>query len=233
MKTQDNPLHETYLRLAYTPAQLAKMLGVTTNRIRRWIKDGLLKANKMGRTWLIPQSEVRRLSGLNAPQLDAFIAWTQHGVLLDNPGVVRTYPHLESGSAGVKLSTPPQALKYKSDRLDYVLQQMVTKGGFYGATLSDHSGLTVAEYTPPFEREHINAFVSVTAKFIEQTERILDLEDFSALVLQTNGGLDLIVVVQILIGEDRYLLTSVMPAKGSKLEAINSAIDLIKEVLNG
>ena len=38
---------------AYTPAEVAEMLHKTPNTIRRYIKEGFLKAQKVGRTWYI------------------------------------------------------------------------------------------------------------------------------------------------------------------------------------
>ncbi len=38
-------------------------MSVPIGRVRNWIAAGYIKANRLGRLWMIPQSEVRRLGG--------------------------------------------------------------------------------------------------------------------------------------------------------------------------
>jgi excisionase family DNA binding protein len=41
--------------------ELAKLLGVSTNVIGQWIRDGKIKAFRIGKLWFIKESEVQRL----------------------------------------------------------------------------------------------------------------------------------------------------------------------------
>ncbi len=47
----------------YTPDEFAKLTGKHVITIRRWLNDGTLKGNKVGRSWFIPRSELRRIQG--------------------------------------------------------------------------------------------------------------------------------------------------------------------------
>ncbi len=51
------------LRIAYSTVEFAEMMGVPVSRVRHWIAAGYVKANRLGRLWMIPQSEVCRLGG--------------------------------------------------------------------------------------------------------------------------------------------------------------------------
>jgi excisionase family DNA binding protein len=51
----------TTQRVAYTPAQFAEAIGVGEPAVRRYIREGLLKAKKVGGRWFIPASEADRL----------------------------------------------------------------------------------------------------------------------------------------------------------------------------
>ena len=57
------PQREPTLRIAYTTVEFAEMMGVPVSRVRHWIVAGYVKANRLGRLWMIPQSEVCRLGG--------------------------------------------------------------------------------------------------------------------------------------------------------------------------
>jgi excisionase family DNA binding protein len=41
--------------------QMARKLGVTGRAVRKWIQSGKIDAQKMGNSWVIPRSEVRRV----------------------------------------------------------------------------------------------------------------------------------------------------------------------------
>jgi len=41
--------------------QMARKLGVTGRAVRKWIQSGKINAQKMGNSWVIPRSEVRRV----------------------------------------------------------------------------------------------------------------------------------------------------------------------------
>ena len=55
------------LRIAYSTVEFAEMMGVPVSRVRHWIAAGYVKANRLGRLWMIPQSEVCRLGGFEGP----------------------------------------------------------------------------------------------------------------------------------------------------------------------
>lgn len=45
----------------FTVEEAAEFLQVNINTITRWIKEGKLKAAKIGRSWRIKRSEIERL----------------------------------------------------------------------------------------------------------------------------------------------------------------------------
>jgi excisionase family DNA binding protein len=56
---------ETY----YTPQEIAKQLKVNKLTVYRWIKEGRLKAVKIGRFWRVSETELKNtLSGQHKPQ---------------------------------------------------------------------------------------------------------------------------------------------------------------------
>jgi excisionase family DNA binding protein len=59
-------IDEPVLRIAYSTGEFADMMGVPISRVRHWIAAGYIKANRLGRLWMIPQSEVRRLGGFTS-----------------------------------------------------------------------------------------------------------------------------------------------------------------------
>jgi excisionase family DNA binding protein len=50
-------------RVAYTPAQLAEAVGIAEAAVRRYIREGHLKANRLGGRLFIPAAEVDRVFG--------------------------------------------------------------------------------------------------------------------------------------------------------------------------
>ncbi len=48
---------ETY----YTPQEIAKQLKVNKLTVYRWIKEGRLKAVKIGRFWRVSETELKKL----------------------------------------------------------------------------------------------------------------------------------------------------------------------------
>ncbi|WP_445184581.1 helix-turn-helix domain-containing protein [Pseudonocardia sp. Cha107L01] len=48
-------------RNAYSAAELAELIGVSDETIRRWIKNGDIKAFRIGRTVRIPAEELERI----------------------------------------------------------------------------------------------------------------------------------------------------------------------------
>lgn len=47
----------------YSTREVCKILGIANRTIRRWIKEGRLRAVNVGGGWRIPESEVKRLLG--------------------------------------------------------------------------------------------------------------------------------------------------------------------------
>jgi excisionase family DNA binding protein len=41
----------------YRVSEVAKMLNVSNVAVRKWIKSGKLKAKRVGKLWMIPESE--------------------------------------------------------------------------------------------------------------------------------------------------------------------------------
>ncbi|OGL74605.1 hypothetical protein A3C96_02135 [Candidatus Uhrbacteria bacterium RIFCSPHIGHO2_02_FULL_60_10] len=51
----------------YSTSELAKKIGVTRTTVFRWIKEGKLKAERVGRNYIIPEDELERI----APQTES------------------------------------------------------------------------------------------------------------------------------------------------------------------
>ncbi len=233
-KDKDNRQTKTFLKIAYTPSELAAMLGVNSSRIRKWIKNGYIQANHVGRTWLIPQAEVKRLSGLNPPDLDAFIAWAHEGVILENTGVVQTYTPPAGGSPfNVPTGEGTQRkLEYKSDRLDYVLEQMCRHGRFYGAVLSDATGLVVAAYNSPFEIDSMAAYASVLSGMVAQAGRILELNDISRISMDISP-VDKMVAPVFTVEDSMFILIVLCARETDETEVLESGISQVRHILAG
>lgn len=45
----------------FTPQEVAKKLKIDMSTVYRWIKNGNLRAVKVGHFWRIPESELKRL----------------------------------------------------------------------------------------------------------------------------------------------------------------------------
>jgi excisionase family DNA binding protein len=41
--------------------EFSQTTGIPVQKVRRWLREGLLKGKKVSRTWLIPRAEVDRL----------------------------------------------------------------------------------------------------------------------------------------------------------------------------
>lgn len=50
------------MRVTFTVAECAEMLGVHPDTVRAAIERGELRATRLGRQWLIPASEVERIA---------------------------------------------------------------------------------------------------------------------------------------------------------------------------
>lgn len=46
----------------YTPAEIAEMFHVTRRTVYSWMKEGKLKAFKVGKGWMISQEELNRIT---------------------------------------------------------------------------------------------------------------------------------------------------------------------------
>lgn len=54
-------MSETTLpRRAWSPSEVADMFGISGDKVRRLIRDGELAARKVGRSWLVSDTEVQR-----------------------------------------------------------------------------------------------------------------------------------------------------------------------------
>jgi excisionase family DNA binding protein len=50
----------------YTLAEAAEALGVHYNTIKNWIYSGTLRANKVGRSYRVTGTELKRVAGIEA-----------------------------------------------------------------------------------------------------------------------------------------------------------------------
>jgi excisionase family DNA binding protein len=46
---------------AYSPEEVAGMLDKPVGTVRRWLRSGEIRASKLGRSWIIPKSEIERI----------------------------------------------------------------------------------------------------------------------------------------------------------------------------
>ena len=44
----------------YKVSEVARMLNVSTVAVMKWVKSGKLKARRIGKLWMIPESELKR-----------------------------------------------------------------------------------------------------------------------------------------------------------------------------
>ena len=57
----------------YKVSEVAKMLNVSTVAVRKWIKAGKLKAKRVGKLWMIPESELKHFLGEKPREVRAVI----------------------------------------------------------------------------------------------------------------------------------------------------------------
>jgi len=58
----------------YRTREVAELLNISVSGVKKWIKDGKIRAIRIGRFWMIPESEVKRiLSGIKTSEIRAVI----------------------------------------------------------------------------------------------------------------------------------------------------------------
>ncbi|MEM4938203.1 MAG: helix-turn-helix domain-containing protein, partial [Sulfolobales archaeon] len=58
----------------YRTSEVAELLNISVSTVKKWIKQGRLHALRVGKLWMIPESEVRRiLSGVERKEIRAAI----------------------------------------------------------------------------------------------------------------------------------------------------------------
>ncbi len=57
----------------YRVSEVAKMLNVSNVAVRKWIKSGELRAKKVGKLWMIPESELKIFLGEKTKEIRAVI----------------------------------------------------------------------------------------------------------------------------------------------------------------
>ncbi|MEM4959850.1 MAG: IS607 family transposase [Nanopusillaceae archaeon] len=58
----------------YRTSEVAELLNISVSTVKKWIKQGRLRALRVGKLWMIPESEVRRiLSGVEKREIRAAI----------------------------------------------------------------------------------------------------------------------------------------------------------------
>ena len=57
----------------YRVSEVARMLNVSGVAVRKWIKSGKLKARRIGKLWMIPESELKRFLGEKPREIRAVI----------------------------------------------------------------------------------------------------------------------------------------------------------------
>jgi excisionase family DNA binding protein len=46
---------------AYSPEEVAQILGKSIETIRRWLRSGVINATKLGRSWIVSKTEIQRI----------------------------------------------------------------------------------------------------------------------------------------------------------------------------
>lgn len=115
--------------------EVAGLLGTHPENVRRWIREGKIKADKSGRSFDIPQSEVNLLMAdkhggeINAENERA--AYTLISDYKSKMNVELDLLHnicISLGNALNKLNLNEEEIRVKFDKLN----EMYTDGGFYG-----------------------------------------------------------------------------------------------------
>ena len=57
----------------YKVSEVARMLNVSTVAVRKWIRSGKLNAKRVGKLWMIPESELKRFLGEKPKEIRAII----------------------------------------------------------------------------------------------------------------------------------------------------------------
>ena len=58
----------------YRTREVAELLNISVSGVKKWIREGKIRAIRVGRFWMIPESEVRRiLSGIKPSEVRAVI----------------------------------------------------------------------------------------------------------------------------------------------------------------
>jgi len=57
----------------YKVSEVAGMLNVSTVAVRKWIRSGKLRAKRIGKLWMIPESELKRFLGEKPSEIRAVI----------------------------------------------------------------------------------------------------------------------------------------------------------------
>lgn len=52
-----------YMATYYTPEELARVLRVSSESVRAWLRRGEIKGLRLGRLWRVPRDEAERLLG--------------------------------------------------------------------------------------------------------------------------------------------------------------------------
>lgn len=50
------------IKVVYSAKELAEIVEVDPQTVRRWIRDGEVKAHKIGRKWFITEEEFKRIT---------------------------------------------------------------------------------------------------------------------------------------------------------------------------
>jgi excisionase family DNA binding protein len=58
---------------AYSPEEVAVMLSKPVGTIRRWLRAGEIRAEKLGRSWIIPKKEIARILKVGTGQSDSSV----------------------------------------------------------------------------------------------------------------------------------------------------------------
>jgi excisionase family DNA binding protein len=58
---QKQDMKESELEQYFSSAYVGRLMGLTHETINKWLREGTIKGQKIGKHWRIPESEIRRM----------------------------------------------------------------------------------------------------------------------------------------------------------------------------
>lgn len=112
----------------------------------------------------------------------------------------------------------------------WLLAEMCKRGGFSGAVVADRSGLPLAEFNPPYDRDVLAAYSALLSEALERAGQLLGKRDANNLSLDVNY-VEKLVVRRFVSGDQEFCLLIVCPQSVDERSELELSIDQILTVL--